>query len=226
MKNIHHESKKLYIQLKGDLSIPSIMNFLESKGYNVVFFNTEDGDDLLRRYNIDRKNVPSFIYTGITKVVFVDDLLHAEDKLYCLLHECGHLIMNHIKENEIHTMSKLSTECEADAFAYSVMKYSPLKTLRNILLALLAAALIIFGTVSCTRAQPQKNGTSVSSNVSGAITTPRITSENSVSETVYVTPSGTKYHRANCRYVKNKDASALSRTKAEKTHDPCSVCNP
>lgn len=227
MKNIHHEAKKLYRQLKGDLTIPNLIRFIESKGYNVVFFNTDEGDDLIRRYNIDRKSVPSFMYTGITKVVFVDDLLHINDKAYCLLHECGHLILKHTKENEIHTIDKRSTECEADAFAYSVMHYSPLKTLRNALFTLSFAILIIAGTALCTRSYVlSTQETYVPSEVSKVTNTQHITSDQSVDETVYITPSGTKYHRASCRYAKSSTALEVQRSKAEKTYSPCSVCNP
>lgn len=223
MDIIQKEAKKLYRHLKGTVNIPNIISFIESKGYNVVFFNTEDGDDLIKRYGIDRKNVPSFIYTGTTRVVFVDDLIHPKDKLYCLLHEYGHLILNHIKESEIHTVSRWSTECEADAFAYFVMNYSPMKTLRSVVFALLSAVLIVI----CTRAYvAPTHEPYMSTEVSSAVNVPRVTSNSAAVQTVYVTPSGRKFHRANCRYVKSKDVAELARNEAEKTYDPCSVCNP
>ena len=43
--------------------------------------------------------------------------------------------------------------------------------------------------------------------------------------TVYVTRTGTKYHRAGCRYLsKSKIPMPLSR--ARRRYSPCSVCNP
>ena len=43
--------------------------------------------------------------------------------------------------------------------------------------------------------------------------------------TVYVTPSGTKYHTAVCRYA-TEDATAMKRSKAEaKGYAPCKVCD-
>jgi|GEM_PF-4928802 len=44
-------------------------------------------------------------------------------------------------------------------------------------------------------------------------------------KTVYVTRHGTKYHRKNCRYVKNT-AIAKDYSDVVGKYDPCSVCNP
>ena len=44
---------------------------------------------------------------------------------------------------------------------------------------------------------------------------------------VYVTESGKKYHRSNCRYVKDKDTKRYTVGAAESAgYSPCSVCNP
>jgi phosphatidylserine/phosphatidylglycerophosphate/cardiolipin synthase-like enzyme len=46
------------------------------------------------------------------------------------------------------------------------------------------------------------------------------------SDTVYITSSGTKYHRLGCRYLK-KGGTAISRADAESQgYAPCSVCKP
>ena len=44
-------------------------------------------------------------------------------------------------------------------------------------------------------------------------------------ETVYVTRTGTKYHRAGCRYL-SKSSIPISLKEAESRYSPCSVCNP
>lgn len=45
--------------------------------------------------------------------------------------------------------------------------------------------------------------------------------------TVYVTPSGKKYHRSTCQYVKGRDTKSMSESIAiEAGFEPCSVCNP
>ena len=45
-------------------------------------------------------------------------------------------------------------------------------------------------------------------------------------QTVYITKTGKKYHRANCRYLsRSKIPTSLKDAKAN-GYTPCSVCNP
>jgi len=50
-------------------------------------------------------------------------------------------------------------------------------------------------------------------------------SQKPASDTVYITKSGTKYHRAGCRYLSKSSISAALSTLSSK-YDACSVCNP
>lgn len=223
MNRIEREVKILHKSTKGEITVQSIMRFLEHQGYSVVFFNTDEGDHLLRSYGLYPCKTNAITYCGNTKVVFVDENIHATDKLYALLHECGHILLNHLDD----MLNKRAYENEAEAFAYKALNYSPPKTLRNVLLSLLAVALIIAGTVFFP--QPDISPAIqnyVPTEASSDVNISRITSNEPVNESVYVTKSGTKYHRANCRYVKNKNASELQKIEAEKTHDPCSICKP
>ncbi|MGN0467646.1 MAG: hypothetical protein ACI4GY_02840 [Acutalibacteraceae bacterium] len=54
------------------------------------------------------------------------------------------------------------------------------------------------------------------------------TSNESSSQTVYITASGTKYHKSGCSYLKNSStASAINKNEAiEKGYTPCSRCKP
>ncbi|MCD8379580.1 MAG: hypothetical protein LUC95_04485 [Lachnospiraceae bacterium] len=52
------------------------------------------------------------------------------------------------------------------------------------------------------------------------------TGSSSDSETVYITNTGSKYHRGSCRYLK-KSKIAISKADAiAQGYDACSVCNP
>ena len=42
---------------------------------------------------------------------------------------------------------------------------------------------------------------------------------------VYITRTGSKYHRAGCRYLK-RSAIAIDKSEAEKNFLPCKVCRP
>lgn len=45
-------------------------------------------------------------------------------------------------------------------------------------------------------------------------------------QTVYVTKSGTKYHRVNCGYLKNTDLAITVEQALANGYSPCSICNP
>lgn len=51
------------------------------------------------------------------------------------------------------------------------------------------------------------------------------TSSNKKETIVYVTETGTKYHRANCRYLWHSKIS-MKLSEAKKYYEPCSVCKP
>jgi micrococcal nuclease len=51
------------------------------------------------------------------------------------------------------------------------------------------------------------------------------TKDDTIETTVYVTKSGTKYHRAGCKYLA-KSMIPMSLKEAKTKYQPCSVCNP
>lgn len=138
MDKIDKQVRLLHKSLKGEITVPGLIKYLEQFGYNTVFFNTEDGDDLIRRCGIERKGVPAFTYSGIVKVVFVDDLSPINEKIYSLLHECGHIVLGHMEELEYHSMDKRSTENEVEAFAYASLHYQSRSFFRKMRTALSA----------------------------------------------------------------------------------------
>ena len=46
-----------------------------------------------------------------------------------------------------------------------------------------------------------------------------------VAQTVFITRTGSKYHREGCRYLK-RSAIPINRADAEKNYSPCKVCRP
>lgn len=57
-------------------------------------------------------------------------------------------------------------------------------------------------------------------------TTAAVTTTTPAAETVYITPTGNKYHRAGCRTIK-KESTPISRSEAiEQGYEPCKVCKP
>ncbi len=214
MDNIAKQSKLLYKSIKGDVSAPNIIKYLEKRGYSVVFFNTPKGDKLLETCGLEIGDTKAFTVCGTTKTVFVDDLLHVTDKVYALLHECAHIVLSHIGNNEIHLQNKRKTENEAEAFAYKVLNYSPTRRIRNVIIAVLSSFLLIAGTYFCTEALTADSSPK----------TP--VSAETLPEMVYITSSGAKYHDKTCYYVEDRAVAELPKEEAQKIHTSCSMCNP
>jgi hypothetical protein len=49
--------------------------------------------------------------------------------------------------------------------------------------------------------------------------------KNTIEEIVYITKTGSKYHRVGCRYL-GKNQIPINLSDAKRTYAPCSVCNP
>ena len=204
--SIKKSARFLYRSIKGNLSVPAIIEFLQTRGYDVVFFNTPEGDDLLRRYGIKLNGAGSVTYCGVTKVVFADDTLHISDKLYALLHECGHIMLGHLVENQIHSISKRITENEAEAFVYEVLHlHRRPKRIPALVAIVFLLVFLFFGALFAFRSRPEDS------------------EQNPI---VYVTQDGTHYHRKSCLYATNFKTSKMYKSEAEITLLPCSFCNP
>lgn len=58
------------------------------------------------------------------------------------------------------------------------------------------------------------------------ISTPIIqNSQDDISVTVYITKTGSKYHRSGCRYL-SRSSIPISLSEAKKYYSPCSICDP
>lgn len=204
--------------LKGKrLTFVNVENILQSLGYSVVLFNTYSGDMELERYELaDKKGkLKAFTYSQTAHIVFLDANLHADDKLYLLLHELGHIVLGHVGDGKLVTRNKILIDIEADNFAYSILN-NRRNWLYVILFVFILYSVIITAGFLNTRTAPAEVVTQVEP--------PQATTQNI--DTVYVTPTGKKYHKQNCMYVKGKNLTELTRTQAENIYTPCSVCNP
>ncbi len=199
-------------------------------GYSVVFFNTLEGDIEVIRYELQKEceTQKSFVYSETAKIIFIDGALHSGDKLNLLLHEIGHIILGHVGDGNLIIRNKILIDIEADHFAYQII-YGEKKTVLYILIAsILLSTSIIFGAFHVNKAADAVPVYSEATVYTEQPTeTQSYTSSEAVSETVYVTPSGTKFHRSDCRYVKSKNnLTELTRTDAVQKYTPCSVCKP
>lgn len=143
MNKIHTQANKLYRSLKGNINIPNLIKYIESFGYSVVFFHTEEGDEILRAYGLTHEDKKAFTYCGTTKMVFIDGRLPTSSQIYSLLHECGHISLRHIGDGDIDLLDSRVIENEAEAFAYMVLNYHKIAEKQNIPLFIAGGALIL-----------------------------------------------------------------------------------
>lgn len=208
IKKIAHNLSKKY---KYNIDTESLITELSTNGYDTVFFNTKSGDDVLKAYNINPNGVKAFTYLGPTKIVFVDNNLHPHDKVCVLLHELGHIMLNHTGSGGANRISIQEAEIEASTFAYEVLhtkKKSALIALCAVLTLLTVILAVTAGTINLKASNAHNAEELMDDNI------------------VYVTPSGEKFHRESCIHIQGKNCTGIPYSEAVKSFSPCRVCNP
>ena len=212
-----------------NLTFVNVEKELNNLGYIVVLFNTPKGDEEIARYKLEYKKqtLKAFTYTKTVHIVFIDGSLHADDRLYLALHELGHIVLGHVGDGKLVTRNSVLIDIEADNFAYSIIKGK-----EKFPFIYIASAIIIIAMAFSSYYNNVKTPAFVSE--SNPISEPVTISANAqpetgletVSDIVYVTPSGTKFHKQDCRYIKNKKVTEYSRDEALHKYAPCLVCEP
>lgn len=195
-------------KIKKQVDFESISAYLRKNGYAIVFYHPETGHKLLDELDLAdyAQKTSAFTLQGDSnRFIFIKSDVPPEDKLYLLLHEAGHIMLNHLNSNVLTVNTRLQ-DVEADTFAHTVLNPPKHNYIITALSALVTALLL--GTVFLH------------------FQTPKTTSPTTPVEYVLITPTGEKYHRETCRYVQGKNCTQLTEAEAQKNYDPCSICNP
>ena len=206
-------ANKFYKKLKGSITFETVESYLKRIGYRVILFNTPSGDAELERYNLVEmaQQADAFTYSATAKIIFINNLLSAEDKLYALLHEIAHIILKHLEIERLSTHSSILLDIDADAFVHYLLnpQQSPSKSVAVCsFLAIAATSAIFYNPTMNTNTASVSNIVTQSNNI------------------VYITSTGEKFHTANCGTITGRAMAQITRTEALKIHDPCSMCNP
>lgn len=225
-KSIFRLARKFITKdLKRKLNFETVEKYLNKIGYIVLFYDESDSSEIIQKYDLVEysKSCNAFtINDEDIKVVFINTKLSSQDMLYAVLHEIGHILLKHLDCRTV-TANRNLQEIEADAFVYEVLKYTDRRYIFLLLITCITMLGIFIGTVITDHADDTTPQPTVSTSVPTAA--PTTVAENQ-SDIVYVTPSGTKYHRSDCRYVKNKNCTTYTRVEAEQKYSACSVCRP
>jgi hypothetical protein len=231
------QSRKVKREIKQELrkfkrwapfSSSRLIDYLHSIGWSIRTFDESQLNDLEFSNYARGKSSFAFKYDGGNFVFLKRSVTDEEEKVCLLLHEIGHILYQHDLEN-----LSVWDETEASAFASKLRPNSSCQTKKS---RLVLPGLCIFCLLCCSvllfiyfHGKAQNHQQPVPSSVITATEEIPALSANgqlTMDSTVYITSSGSKYHRAGCRYIKNKsNIVALPLKKAlelEKT--PCSFC--
>lgn len=235
-KEIKAAKRFVKISLKGNINFEAVSNYINKTGYTINFYNPGETNSLIEKYKLSdfSKSVHAFtVKTKDIKTVFIDISLSAENKMRALLHEAGHIVLGHMDVSSTIADRRLH-DMQAEAFAYAVLtykrSYKPLYFAICLVLTSVISATAGYNLHSGTAPQPEQYNVPAANNITQQsepteIPT-QIISENNM-ELVYVTKSGTHYHKADCRYIKNNNtATSIKADEADKRYTPCKVCNP
>ena len=221
MKNKVIKTAKNFINkdLKKKIDFDTITEYLKTEGYIVVIYDKNGENELLDKLGLSdySKTVSAFtVRKNDMKFIFIDSFASSEDKLYLLLHETGHILLNHMNTNEL-TVNLRLQEIEADAFTHEVLHPRKKKHIFAPCFASILIGFILGGSFAFAYLDVD---TASVSDITYA------EEPETEAEYVLVTPSGTKFHRSDCRYVRGKDCTEYTRENASEKYAPCSVCKP
>lgn len=223
MNSIKTAACQLLCDLQEDINLPDLVHYAETKlDWLVVYYNTEKGDALIRNFdpnlsNFDKKEDGFCYKTVYGKYIFLDNNQNPEQKLCALVHEIGHILLGHLDEGKI--QNRTQNEVETNVFVKYVLFPKRLDMIRfqfsrkKIRVLSVVIAAVPISALSLAYFMP-----------SGAPAIGHIPASTG-NKTVYVTPSGSRYHAANCKFA-GDGAIAIPLERAKESYAPCSYCNP
>lgn len=203
-------------QISGAVTSEKVISALQSQGYTVVPFNavsnSSDISELAALLGVGEyiRSSKGFTYADSNnRIVFLNEDLSEEERVYVLLHEQGHILCRHLCEGNI-LGNDVVQEHEANEFVHFVlyptlgMKIAQRRKQIIISLSAIIAAVTIIALIGAVNQQKTYYGE------------------------YYITETGHKYHKADCVFVKNKiNVRRLTEEEFESGEfEACEMCLP
>lgn len=203
-----------------DCSYDTLKKITERQGYTIVTFHHVSNDTavqtLIESLNLQvyAAHSKGFTYAdGNYRIVFIHEDLNSEEKKVVLAHENGHIYLGHFKTAQV-IGKDVQEEYEANEFAHYLLRvgcfgklsgvFSRHKKLMIAMIALLLLGSVVAGVYGIQQENKQYYGE------------------------YYITASGSKYHKKDCIFVKDKStARRLTRQQFDNgDYEPCQMCLP
>lgn len=217
--NINKVSKRFKRSIKGQVTYESVERYIIEKGYSVILFD----DNTEEIHTLGLKKIASeqiaFTYKDNVNIIFIRRSCMEHQKLHLLLHEIGHIELNHF---DYHASNSEEKEYQANRFAQLVMDEKHYKIPNIVFMSLLIASVCCNIFMLAVFFRENKLTSSVNDSFESIEQKTNDTSPPSVHKVYYVTKTGTKYHDENCMYAKN--AFPIDVETAQAIYSPCSRC--
>jgi hypothetical protein len=220
-KDVRYKAKNLLLEYGiGKITLDNLIFIIEQQGFEIIEYSQQERTDsvwtLLQTLNLApyAESGKAFAYKcGKSKLLFVCEEMTADEKLYALAHEEGHIAFGHLC-NGACGGNVVEEEYVANEFAHYLLNpplwlkaATAIKSHKkhSIWIALIALVLVIAIPVTVNIIQSQ-----------------------SYYGEYYVTENGTKYHEKDCMTIKDR---SHTRRLTEKDYysgdyEPCQVCLP
>ncbi len=209
----------------GKLNLDKLLSIFKNQGFDIIEYKTSENSESVNRL-ISALSLEKYISEGkaITyksddiKLIFVCEDLTAEEKLYALAHEEGHIFCGHLRDGNV--FYSIEEEQEANEFAHYVLHPSTLRRVavfikenKKIATATILLALVVVIMIpSAVHVFTSKDAPVYTETHNGYY---------------YVTQSGTKYHLGDCAFINGRKKYLLSEFSLKsQNYQPCKVCLP
>ena len=202
-------------------SLDDLMHLADELGYTVLDYSKSSEESsagvLIQKLGLSSfaQNGNSFVYkNNDIKLIFLRETMTANEKLYSLAHELGHIYRGHMKNGACCKDADMEEEHEANEFAHYLLHPGFKGTLLAVVSRHRIASIIILIALLC-----------------GIISLPvtkHVQLTRSYYGEYYVTETGHKYHTGDCSMIKDK--TNIHRLTIEEyesgKYEPCHLCLP
>lgn len=198
----------------------TLKEIVKNIGFTIIefnnIFNDKDVETIIQNLGLNETVLRSrgFTYADNNyRLVFINEDLNDDEKLYVLSHELGHIVCEHFTGGPI-IGRDVKEEHEANEFSHYLLKQGSLRKLRfaivkrkRIVMVFASVLFVILALI-----------------VAGLV----VNKEKSYYGDFYITTTGNKYHQAECIHVKNKNnIERLTKEQFESgEYEPCGTCLP